>query len=101
MICLHLEQKNNTNFAFINSLLHAFFGSVLGGMKEIRRGLSSYKGSLRDCISGMHEQISKDCTAGLERRETDPGCGQNARSTVLEVFNPTATTLGISIPYHL
>lgn len=52
MICLHLEQKNNTDTAFISSLLHAFFGSVLGGIEEIIRGLSLYEGSLRDCNSG-------------------------------------------------
>lgn len=26
---------------------------------------------------------------------------EKARLAVLEVFNPTATTLGISVPYHL
>lgn len=98
MICLHLEQKNNTDTAFISSLLHAFFGSVLGGIEEIIRGLSLYEGSLRDCNSGdawTHEW--KQYGRSSKEWGWDPGCGENARSTFLKVFNPTATILGISI----
>lgn len=48
MICLHLERKTQHGHCIHNSLLHAFFGLVSGGIEEIRRGLSVYEGSLRD-----------------------------------------------------
>lgn len=73
------------------------------GEGEIRRGLSVSEGSLRDCNYGdVWTNCSQVCTAAPERRESVTLAVEGeARSAVLEVFNPTATTLGISVPYHL
>lgn len=41
------------------------------------------------------------CTAAPKRESVTLAVGGEGQVNSVEVFNPTATTLGISIPYHL
>lgn len=78
-----------------------YLGSVLGGRREIRRGLSISEGSLRDCNYGdAWTNCTQVCTVAPNRRECVTLAVYGQVNSV-GVFNPTATTLGISVPYHL
>lgn len=105
LICLPPDHKNNHILCIhFKTITPCELLLSVGWEKGDHKGVSAYtKGHYVTITMELHGQIVVKSVLQLQKegRLWPWLWKENARSTVLEVFNPTATTLGISIPYHL